>query len=48
MTSYGTPRYIQNIICWLAAFEKHNKIEGLDGSEFKNILKRYELCKLKI
>ena len=35
MTSSGTPRYIQNIICWLAAFEKHNKNEGLDGSEFR-------------
>jgi PAX-interacting protein 1 len=36
MGTQGTPRYIQNIISWLAAPEKHTMENGCkDGSEYR-------------
>ena len=44
MNSSGTPRYIQNIISWLAAPEKHIREDGFqDGSEFRPIVVNYQI-----
>ena len=44
MNSSGTPRYIKNIISWLAAHEKHIREDGFqDGSDFKPIVVNYEI-----
>ena len=44
MNSSGIPRYIQNIIPWLANPEKHIREDGFqDGSEFKPIVVNYEI-----
>ncbi len=44
MNSSGTPRYIQNIISWFAAPEKHIREDGFqDGSEFRPIVVNYQI-----